>query len=157
MGRWAAALALTELAGPAASAAPAAPAAGPTVSVAEGADYAALVKTVLAPLGGMAAFVKSGNRVVVKPNIGWDRTPELAATTHPAVVKTLVQLALDAGASQVLPPVVSGNAVPSPGPSVRPAHVLLPVKTAPPPAAAPNFAPAFTPPGARPERLQSFG
>lgn len=62
-----------------------------------------------------------------------------------------------AGASQVLPPVVSGNAVPSPGPSVRPAHVLLPVKTAPPPAAAPNFAPAFTPPGARPERLQSFG
>jgi len=74
----------------------------PTLSVAEGADYAALVAAVLAPLGGMEAFVKPGYRVVVKPNIGWDRTPEQAATTHPEVVKSLVKLALDAGASQVL-------------------------------------------------------
>ena len=74
----------------------------PVVSVAEGKDYAALVSSVLAPLGGMAAFVKPGNRVVVKPNIGWDRKPELAATTHPDVVKALVQLALGAGAARVL-------------------------------------------------------
>jgi uncharacterized protein (DUF362 family) len=72
------------------------------LSVAEGTDYMALVAAVLAPLGGIEAFVKPGHRVVVKPNIGWDRTPEQAANTHPDVVKGLVKLALDAGASQVL-------------------------------------------------------
>ena len=71
------------------------------LSVAEGADYHALVSTVLAPLGGIEAFVEAGYRVVVKPNIGWDRSPEQAANTHPEVVKALVQLALEAGASQV--------------------------------------------------------
>lgn len=72
------------------------------LSVAEGTDYTALVATVLAPLGGIEAFVKPGYRVVVKPNIGWDRGPEQAANTHPDVVKGLARLALDAGASQVL-------------------------------------------------------
>jgi uncharacterized protein (DUF362 family) len=73
----------------------------PILSVAEGADYHALVSTVLAPLGGIGAFVEPGYRVVVKPNIGWDRSPEQAANTHPEVVKALAQLALEAGASQV--------------------------------------------------------
>lgn len=72
------------------------------VSVAKGQDYAALVTRVLAPLGGMSAFVKSGDRVVVKPNIGWDRSPQQAANTHPQVVAALVKAALDAGARQVL-------------------------------------------------------
>jgi uncharacterized protein (DUF362 family) len=40
--------------------------------------------------------------VVVKPNMGWDRTPEQAANTHPQVVQALVRLARDAGASRVL-------------------------------------------------------
>ena len=73
----------------------------PILSVAEGMDYHVLVSTVLAPLGGIEAFVEPGYRVVVKPNIGWDRNPEQAANTHPEVVKALVQLALEAGASQV--------------------------------------------------------
>jgi uncharacterized protein (DUF362 family) len=74
----------------------------PLVAVAEGSDYAALASRVLAPLGGMAALVKKGDRVVVKPNIGWDRTPEQAANTHPEVVKALIKLALEAGAGQIL-------------------------------------------------------
>ena len=79
------------------------PAGQPLLSVAKnGKDYAALVQRVLKPLGGMAAFVKKDARVVVKPNIGWDRTPEQAANTHPAVVKAIVQQCLDAGAKQVL-------------------------------------------------------
>ena len=72
------------------------------VSVTEGTDYGALVSKVLGPLGGIQAFVKKGQKVVVKPNIGWDRTPEQGADTHPEVVKALVRLALEAGASQVL-------------------------------------------------------
>jgi len=72
------------------------------LATATGKDYEALVTKVLEPLGGLKAFVKPGARVVVKPNIGWDRKPEQAGNTHPDIVKTVVKLALDAGAKQVL-------------------------------------------------------
>jgi uncharacterized protein (DUF362 family) len=52
-------------------------------------------------LGGMARFVKKGDVVVVKPNIGWDRTPEQAGNTNPEVVAALVAMSLDAGAKSV--------------------------------------------------------
>jgi uncharacterized protein (DUF362 family) len=73
----------------------------PLLSVAKGTDYRALVEQVLKPLGGIAAFVHKGDRVVVKPNMGWDRSPEQAANTHPEVMKAIVQQCLDAGAKQV--------------------------------------------------------
>ncbi len=72
------------------------------LATAKGKDYAKLVETVLKPIGGMKAFVSKGDKVVVKPNIGWDRAPEYAANTHPDVVKALVQQALEAGAKKVL-------------------------------------------------------
>ncbi len=72
------------------------------LSVAKGEEYYALTMRLLAPLGGMAQFVRPGDRVVVKPNIGWDRSPDQAATTHPLVVKALVAQALEAGAKKVL-------------------------------------------------------
>lgn len=56
----------------------------------------------MSPLGGMAAFVRPSDKVVIKPNIGWDRTPAQAANTHPLVVKALVEQALAAGAGQIL-------------------------------------------------------
>lgn len=90
------------LANRAARAASGAAAPQPTLAWGQDADYEALVAKVLAPLGGIGAFVKQGQRVVVKPNIGWDRTPAQAANTHPLVVKALVQLALGAGAARVL-------------------------------------------------------
>ena len=49
----------------------------------------------------MESFVSKGDKVMVKPNIGWDRTPEQGACTNPEVVKTLVELCFDAGAKQV--------------------------------------------------------
>jgi uncharacterized protein (DUF362 family) len=49
----------------------------------------------------MGKFVKPGEVVVVKPNIGWDRTVDLAANTHPEVVSTLIELCLEAGAKKV--------------------------------------------------------
>jgi uncharacterized protein (DUF362 family) len=72
------------------------------LSVAKGKDYSELVTTVLKPLGGIEAFVNKGDRVVVKPNIGWDRKPEQAANTHPDVVKAIVQKCLQAEAKRVL-------------------------------------------------------
>lgn len=52
-------------------------------------------------LGGMRKFVKAGQTVVVKPNIGWDVTPERAANTHPGLVKRIVQHCFQAGAKEV--------------------------------------------------------
>jgi uncharacterized protein (DUF362 family) len=74
---------------------------GPVVAVAEGRDYARITRSALTALGGMGSFVRPGNVVVVKPNMGWDRGPELAANTHPLVVRTVVEEALKAGAKKV--------------------------------------------------------
>ncbi len=73
----------------------------PPLAVRKGQDIPFLVRETINALGGAENFVKQGEVVVVKPNIGWDRTVELAANTHPEVVKTLVQLCLEAGAKQV--------------------------------------------------------
>jgi uncharacterized protein (DUF362 family) len=80
---------------------PAHAAEAPTLAVRKGQDIPLLVRETLGALGGIEKFVNSGDVVVVKPNIGWDRTVELAANTHPDVVKTLVQMCLEAGARQV--------------------------------------------------------
>ncbi len=53
-------------------------------------------------LGGMKKFVKPGQKVVVKPNIGWDTTPERAADTNPNLVKRIIEHCFDAGAKEVL-------------------------------------------------------
>ena len=71
------------------------------LAVAEGPDPAALVRAAVGKLGGMERFVRPGDRVVVKPNIGWDRTPAEAANTHPAVVAEVCRLARRAGARAV--------------------------------------------------------
>jgi len=74
---------------------------GPTVAVAEGADHGSITRNAINALGGMKRFVKPGNTVVVKPNMGWDRTPELAANTNPLVVRAIVEECLRAGAKKV--------------------------------------------------------
>lgn len=52
-------------------------------------------------LGGMKTFVKTGQKVVVKPNIGWDVSPERAGCTNPGLIKRIVEHCLDAGAKEV--------------------------------------------------------
>lgn len=79
-----------------------APAAAPRLALRKGKDIPATVRAAIAALGGMSAFVKTGETVVVKPNIGWDRTPEQGANTHPLVVRTVVELCLEAGAKKVM-------------------------------------------------------
>jgi uncharacterized protein (DUF362 family) len=76
-------------------------AAGPHLAVVEGESPAAITKEAIAVLGGMKRFVRKGDKVLIKPNIGWDRTPEMAACTNPEVVKALVELVQEAGAKSV--------------------------------------------------------
>ena len=52
-------------------------------------------------LGGIKQFVKSGSRIVIKPNIGWDRPPEFAANTNPKLVTAVIKDCLAAGAREV--------------------------------------------------------
>lgn len=77
-------------------------AASPLLAVAHGPSPAALTRAAIEALGGIEAFVHRGDRVVVKPNIGWDRTPEQAANTNPEVVAAIVALCVGAGARSVL-------------------------------------------------------
>ncbi|AHF93642.1 tat (twin-arginine translocation) pathway signal sequence [Opitutaceae bacterium TAV5] len=70
------------------------------VAVRDG-DRVSMLNRAMTELGGMERFVKKGQTVVIKPNIGWDVVPERSANTHPDVVRRLVEMCLAAGASQV--------------------------------------------------------
>ena len=71
------------------------------LAVVKGEDpYVITVKAVEA-LGGMEKFVKKNSTVLIKPNIGWDRSPEQAGNTNPYVVAALVEMCFKAGAKRV--------------------------------------------------------
>jgi uncharacterized protein (DUF362 family) len=71
------------------------------LAVVKGADPAAITRKAIEALGGMGRFVRKGDVVVVKPNIGWNRAPEYAANTNPEVVAAVVKLCYAAGARKV--------------------------------------------------------
>ena len=73
----------------------------PDISVTTG-DTEAAVRKAVDMLGGMKAFVKSGDRVVIKPNMSFASGPERAANTHPEVVRTIAAMCLEADARRVL-------------------------------------------------------
>lgn len=52
-------------------------------------------------IGGIERFVKKGQTVLVKPNIGWNVSPEGAANTNPGLVKRIIESCLNAGAKKV--------------------------------------------------------
>jgi uncharacterized protein (DUF362 family) len=80
---------------------PLTPPAPPLLAKAQGTNWAHLVGDALQALGGLKKFVNPGEVVVVKPNMAWDRTPELGANAHPVVVRKVVELCLEVGAKQV--------------------------------------------------------
>ncbi len=51
----------------------------------------------LAPLGGMGAFILPGDRVLLKPNLLSAKAPDAAVTTHPAIVMAVAELVQEAG------------------------------------------------------------
>ncbi|RJR31069.1 MAG: DUF362 domain-containing protein [Desulfobacteraceae bacterium] len=73
----------------------------PNIVVANGPPGPA-VKAAVDGLGGMGRFVRSGQRVVIKPNMSFPNPPEWGSTTHPDVVRELVSLCFNAGAASVL-------------------------------------------------------
>jgi len=75
---------------------------GPDLVAVMGGEPEAMLIRAMKELGGIKNYVKKGQKVVIKPNIGWDRTPEMAANTNPQLVAALVKLCLGAGAAEVL-------------------------------------------------------
>jgi len=73
----------------------------PVVYAAKGEVIAENVRRALAALGGIEKFVSKGDKVVIKPNMGFATTPLVSATTDPQTVRALVELALNAGAKSV--------------------------------------------------------
>ena len=60
-----------------------------------------LLKAAMAPLGGMSRFVKKGQRVVIKANIAWARTPDQACTNNPELFSAVIKMCYEAGAKRV--------------------------------------------------------
>lgn len=60
-------------------------------------ELEAAVEGLLEPLGGMAAFVSPGQKVLLKPNMLAGKEPEKAVTTHPEIVRAVIRLAQQAG------------------------------------------------------------
>lgn len=67
-----------------------------------GGEPAEMFRKAIAEFGGIGQFVKAGQKVVVKPNIGWDKVPELAGNTNPELVVEIIRQCFDAGAKEVV-------------------------------------------------------
>ena len=66
-----------------------------------GGEPTQLLERALQEMGGIERYVKKGQSVVIKPNIGWDKTPEFAANTNPELVEALIKQCFKAGAKKV--------------------------------------------------------
>jgi uncharacterized protein (DUF362 family) len=73
------------------------------------ADHKKALLEAIAISGGIARFISKGDIVTIKPNIGWDRTPEQAANTNPILVAAMAELCFEAGAKKVVVTDVSCN------------------------------------------------
>ncbi|MEE9443454.1 MAG: DUF362 domain-containing protein [candidate division Zixibacteria bacterium] len=84
----------------------------PKIVLAHNEDHIQALRASLDAIGGIKRFIRPGERVVVKPNVGWDRTPEQAANTNPLLVGEMIRQCLSAGASQVIVTDVTCNFAP---------------------------------------------
>lgn len=66
-----------------------------------GGEPEAMFKKAIAEMGGIKNFIKKGDKVCVKPNIGWDQPVEMAANTNPKLIAEIVKQCFEAGAKEV--------------------------------------------------------
>ena len=71
------------------------------LAVVRGDSPSIITRKAIEAIGGMGRFVRPGDTVVIKPNIGWDREPKYAANTNPDVLAELIRLCRAAGAKKV--------------------------------------------------------
>ncbi|MGV8963072.1 MAG: DUF362 domain-containing protein [Candidatus Saccharimonadaceae bacterium] len=66
-----------------------------------GGEPDAMFRKAIVEMGGMKKFISPGDKVVVKPNIGWDQPIEMAANTNPKLIAEIIKQCFDAGAKEV--------------------------------------------------------
>ena len=76
----------------------------PKVSIVKCSDYSSekvahAVRQAVELAGGIDKFVKKGDRVLLKPNLLSPKHPGRAVTTHPEVLRAVIRLVKEAGAS----------------------------------------------------------
>ena len=81
------------------------------LGIARGRDVRALVRSAIDAVGGIGRFIESGDIVVLKPNVAFERAAPLGATTNPEVLKALIELVREGGAAEVR---VADNPIESP-------------------------------------------
>jgi uncharacterized protein (DUF362 family) len=74
----------------------------PDLVVAKGGSPESNTKAAIDALGGLARFVKKGDKIAVKPNPVAANPPEIASTTNPEVVEAVVKMCFESGASDVV-------------------------------------------------------
>lgn len=73
----------------------------PILAVVKGSTSKAVNKA-LQLVGGINSFISSGSTVLLKPNVSFPNPQSWGTTTSPEVVRTIAQLALEAGARRVI-------------------------------------------------------
>ncbi|RNC65554.1 DUF362 domain-containing protein [Proteiniphilum sp. X52] len=66
-----------------------------------GGEPEAMFRKAIAEMGGISNFISKGDKVCVKPNIGWDQPVEMAANTNPKLVEEIIKQCFEAGAAEV--------------------------------------------------------
>ena len=74
----------------------------PRIALAKKPNHVEALRAALDAVGGIGRFVKKGERVLLKPNVAFDRTPQQAVNTNPVVVGEMVRLCREAGAADII-------------------------------------------------------
>lgn len=71
------------------------------LAIVTGGEPDVILDKALTAVGGIDKYIKKGQNIVIKPNIGWMSTPETAANTNPDLIMALVRKCKNAGANKV--------------------------------------------------------
>jgi uncharacterized protein (DUF362 family) len=74
----------------------------PKIILARNENHAQALSSALDGIGGIARFIKKGEKVLIKPNAAWDRVPEQGVNTNPILVGEMVRRCRLAGASDII-------------------------------------------------------
>ena len=74
---------------------------GQHLSIVRGSSRAETLELALKSIGGIQAFIKKGDRILLKVNAAFASPPMLCATTHPDMVAAITRLCFKAGAASV--------------------------------------------------------
>ncbi len=86
-------------------------ASAPVLGIARGDDIEAMVRASVDLIGGIERFIERGDVVVIKPNVAFDRSPALGATSNPEVLRALIHLVREAHPAEIR---VADNPIESP-------------------------------------------